>query len=514
MAHSPYSKETVKRSFLHFLIGRGVAGVAGFATVILMARFMDINSYAGFTALTGLISFAGILSSLGLDRVIARYLPEARLTRGASMVGQLIWILTMVRFFASTIICLGLYWAWPLFMQWFKDVNLAVFPIALVCFILAESLFQHFSAVFQSLVQQKALTQILVIQWAGRLIMLWIAVQTDHQISLEEALWMMAVPEMLGIVAFIIVQQLHLNHLALADQHTVSDRPLDWHGMFNMAMHNYGFILLAAPPQSYFVKMLAAIFLPTTLVAAYGFFSSLAEKARQYIPLHFFYNLIEPVLVGHYIQHQDFNKLTRFCQWLYKSNLLILIPAIVWIAVAGSHLVGILTAGKYHTYVWVLLLVMIQLTIGSHVVLLQLILNALDRSKLLMHAGAFGLVVMLLYWSVVTSFNPVLLITGPIIFSLVCNIYIIRKLNTMGYPYGLSWQVFTGVLVAGFFALAIGHTANQQWIEAYANDSLITALTGFIVLAVYLLFVYLLKLISHEEWLLLKSLNPRKAVKT
>lgn len=512
MSHSPYSKEAVKRSFLHFFIGRGIAGLAGFATVILMARYMDIKSYAGFTALTGLISFAGILSSLGLERVIARYLPEARLTRSTQVLGRLIWTLTLVRLIASAIICLVMYVTWPVLMQYFKDVELVYFPIALVCFVLAESMFQHFSAVFQSLVQQKALTQILVIQWAGRLIMLWFALQDDYQISLEEALWMMALPEMLGIVAFIFVQQFHLKRLAASDQHATSSRPLDWQGMANMAAHNYGFTLLAAPPQGYFVKMLAAIFLPTSLVAAYGFFMTLAEKIRQYIPLHFFYNLIEPVLVGHYVQHQDFAKLTRFCQWLYKSNLLILVPAIVWIAVAGSHMVDMLTAGKYHAYVWVLLLVLVQLTIGSHVVVLQLILNALEKSKLLMQAGAVSLVVMLLYWAAVTTLNPVLLITGPIVFSLVCNIYIIRKLNNMGYGYGLRWQLFTGVLVAGVFALAIGLVVSQQLVQAYTSDSIITALSGLVVLVVYLLFVYLLKLISHEEWSFLKSLNPRKAI--
>ena len=511
MTSSPYSKETVKRSFLHFLIGRGIAGIAGFATVILMARYMDIKSYAGFTALTGLISFAGILASLGIERVISRYLPEARLTRSTQVLGRLIWTLTLVRLSASLVICIGLYVAWPVLMQWFKDVDLSYFPIALVCFVIAESLFQHFSSVFQSLVQQKALTQILVIQWAGRLVMLWVALQADHRISLEEALWMMALPEMLGIVAFIVVQQWHLKQLA-SQQQMDNHMPVDWQGMARMAAHNYGFTLLAAPPQGYFIKMLAAIFLPTPLVAAYGFFVSLAEKARQYIPLHFFYNLIEPVLVGNYIQHKDFNKLTRFCQWLYKSNLMILIPAMVWIAVAGTHLVDMLTAGKYHTYVWVLLLVMAQLTIGSHIVLLQLILNAIERSNLLMRAGAFALVGMLVYWLIVVPINPTLLITGPILFSLICNIYIIRSLNNTGYRYGLTWQVFTGVLVAGFFALAIGLVAGQHWIDTYSNDMLITVLSGMVVLIVYLIFVYLLKLISHDEWLFLKSLKPNKAI--
>lgn len=484
--------------------------MAGFVTVILMARYMDIKSYAGFTALTGLISFAGILSSLGLERVIARYLPEARLAGSIPSLSRLIWTLTAVRLTASVIICLCLYLAWPLLMQWFKDVDIVYFPAALVCFVIAESLFQHFSAMFQSLVQQKALTQILVIQWAGRLVMLWLALQTDHHLSLEEALWMMALPEMLGIIAFIWAQQHHLKQLAASAPSASVMYVPDWSGMATMAAHNYGFTLLAAPPQGYFVKMLAAIFLPTQLVAAYGFFVSIAEKTRQYIPLHFFYNLIEPVMVGNYLQHQDFGKLTKFCQWLYKSNLLILVPAMVWIAVAGTHLVDILTAGKYHTYVWVLLLVMAQLTIGSHVVLLQLILNAIEKSVLLMRAGALSLVVLLLFWLITVPIEPKLLITGPILFSLICNIYIIRSLNNMGYRYGLTWQVFTGVLVAGFFALSIGLVANQQWFVRFSNDMVVTILTGLVVALVYLMFVYLLKVISHEELGFLKSFVKKR----
>jgi pyruvyl transferase EpsO len=149
---------------------------------------------------------------------------------------------------------------------------------------------------------------------------------------------------------------------------------------------------------------------------------------------------------------------------------------------------------------------------GSHVVLLQLILNAIERSSLLIRAGAFGLVGILIYWLIVTQINPTLLITGPIMFSLICNIYIIRTLNNVGYSYGLSWQVFTGVLVAGFFALIIGLVASQHWLAHYSSDILITVLSGIVVCVAYLSFVFLLKLISHEELLFLKSLKPNKAI--
>jgi pyruvyl transferase EpsO len=381
----------------------------------------------------------------------------------------------------------------------------------LACFVVAESLFQYFSAVYQSLAQQKSLTQIMVIQWAGRLLLLWIALYADHHLSLDEALRMMALTEMLSIIALIWVQRWHIKHIPKRPSHTATLWP-DWQAIRHMALHNYGFILLAAPPQGYFVKMLAAIFLPTHMVAAYGFFVSLAEKARQYIPLHFFYNLIEPVMVGNYLQHKDFNKLTKYCQWLYKSNLLILVPAIVWITVAGSHLVDLLTAGKYHSYVWILLLVTVQLTIGSHVMLLQLLLNAINKSAWLMRAGVYALFGLLLFWFVAVPMHATALLFGPLLFSLICNIYIIRKLNHSGYAYGLTWQVFTGVLVAGLAALLVALLVNQQWFTENSNDIWVTALAGLVVLSVYLLAVYVLKLISQEEWLFLKSFKQKKTV--
>lgn len=353
----------------------------------------------------------------------------------------------------------------------------------------------------------------MVIQWAGRLLILWIALYADHQLSLEEALWMMALPEMLSIMVLLWVQHWHIKHIPENPSQTTTLWP-DWKAMQQMALHNYGFTLLAAPPQGYFVKMLAAIFLPTQIVAAYGFFVSLAEKARQYIPLHFFYNLIEPVMVGNYLQHKDFHKLTKFCQWLYKSNLMILVPAIVWIAVAGSHLVGLLTAGKYESHVWILLLVMVQLTIGSHVMLLQLILNAVSKSVWLMRAGVFALFGLLLFWLIAVPMYASALLFGPLLFSLICNLYIIRKLNHSGYAYGLTWQVFTGVLAAGLAALLVALLVSQQWFSAYESDIWITALAGFVVLTVYLLAVYVLKLISQEEWLFLKSLKQKKAVQS
>lgn len=512
MAKSPYSKESVRKGILHYLLGRGLAGIAGFATLILLVRFMDVQSYAGFTALTGLIALSGILAGLGLDRAISRYVPEARLERSAAELGQFIWRITVIKMLAALSVCFVLFLFWHPVLRLFSDIHLSYFPISLVCFVLAETLFQHFSSVLQALLKQKALTRILIVQWAGRLVLIAWAVYSGNKISLEESLLIMALPEMLGVLVFIMVLIHYLRKLGSSQAHanvpsTISQNTWpDWNAIARMASHNYGFTLLAAPPQGYFMKMLAAIFLPTHMVAAYGFFISIAERVRQYIPLHLLYSLIEPVMIGHYIQNRSFSTLNQRCQLLYKSNLILLIPLMAWILAAGAFIISSLTGGKYHEYSWLLAIVMLQLTVGSHVVLLQLILNSVGVSQLLVKAGFYALLGMALFLAVALNIHLQLLVLAPLVFSLVCNVYIIQSLNRDGYPYQLSRQLFWGATASGVIAGAAVYLAMHQSFLTSPNTYLLTMISGVLIALVYFACLYFFKAIRADEIHLVKSI--------
>ena len=515
MASSPYSKENVRKGILHYLLGRGLAGIAGFATVILLVRFMDVQSYAGYTALTGLIALSGILAGLGLDRAISRYVPEARLERSAKELGHFIWRVTAIKLLAAIVVSAIFYGFWQPILKLFSDVHLTHFPLALACFVVAETLFQHFSAVFQALLKQKTLTRILTVQWAGRLIMITWAIFADKAISLHESLLILALPEILGVLVFVLVLMHYLSQLNAeqqADNMIKSNNQNwpDWHAIAGMASHNYGFTLLAAPPQGYFMKMLAAIFLPTHMVAAYGFFISIAERVRQYIPLHLLYSLIEPVMIGNYIQNRSFSILNQRCQLLYKSNLILLIPLMAWVLAAGGLIVTSLTGGKFQEYSWLLALIMLQLTVGSHVVLLQLILNSVGASQLLVKAGFFALIGMALFLAVALNVHLYSLVVAPLVFSLICNIYIIQSLNRAGYPYKLSKQLFRGATVSGSIACLLVYVAMHQIFYASPNTYLLTVISGLLTTLVYIACLYFFKAIRAEEVQLVKSILIKK----
>jgi len=506
MHTNPYTKDNARQGALHYLMGRGAAGVAGFLTVILLVRFMDVQNYAAYTALSGLVAMCGVLSGLGMERVISRYVPEGRLYRTTNELGRFVWITSAIRFIAGLLVTLALYLLWPAIDRFLAVSDFKFFSTALACFIVAEVMFQHFSSVLQALVMQKKLTQLLIIQWAGRLVLIAVFVFMNALISWEDALWVFAIPEIIGVVWFIVVIKHHLYGLCNPVQtETTKAHWPNWGNVADVGVHNYGFTLLAAPPQGYFMKLLTSAYLSAEVVAAYGFFISIAEKARQYIPLHFFYGLLEPIMVASYLKDRDFSALSKRCQLLYKSNLLLMVPAIAWVAVAGDPIVGLMTGGKFQGLSWILLLVMVQLTIGSHVVLLQLILNSLEKSKLLIKASFVALPIMLIAMAVAATLSPVWLFGAPVIFSLTMNLYIVFQLAVTEYSYQPSLKMLGGVTLSGLVAFSMIEILS--FAIPFEGTHLVTAIVGLIgVIAIYGVLIWLTKSINQSEIELVKNI--------
>ncbi len=503
----PYTPENARHGAIHYLMGRGAAGIAGFITVLLLVWFMDVHNYAAYTALSGVVALAGILATLGMERVLPRYIPEGRIYRPVTQLSRFIWVTSAIRLAAALLVVLLLYILWPAVDRFLAVAEFKVFPVALACFIVAEALYQHFSAVLQALVMQKVLTRLLVIQWAGRLLLIAVVVSMHSAISWQESLWIFAVPEVLGVVGFVWVIRRHLQ--GLTDPGSAGGSWPEYGKVAGVGLHNYGFTLLAAPPQGYFMKVLTAAYLPVEAVAAYGFFISVAEKARQFIPLHFFYGLIEPMMVAGYLKDRDFPALSYRCQLLYKSNLLLMVPAIAWVAVSGDSIVALMTGGKFAGLSWMLALVMVQLAIGSHVVLLQLILNSLEKSRLLAKASMYALFVMLIVMAVSANTAPVYLLLSPIVFSLVMNFYILYQLARDRHAYKPSWHMLGGILLSGLASVALA-TLVVRALPWPPGASVMTMVSLAVIMMVYGVSLWLMKAISAAEILSIRALIAKK----
>lgn len=484
---NPYGRDSVRRGIFHYLTGRTLSGIASFISIVLLARHMDIESYAGYAALTGVIMMAAALGDLGINPAIARYVPELRVSQPIERLSGFIWWTSLLRLSAVALCTAALYWIWPLIPRLFQSVRLPQFPWSLACYLVANVLFQHFSTILQALVQQKMLAQIMAIQWAGRLLLILLLIHLYFSISVRQALWVMAIPELGGAVAILVFIQRHLSRIRAAHQLTytvmIKATPPQWRTMATLALHNYAYNLMTAPPQGYFMRMMVAALLPAPVVASYGFFTSLVERARRYLPARLIYNLAEPVIVANYIRDRDVGKLVQRAQLLYKINLLVVMPLLAIALVSGTDIARVLVADKFLAYAWLLALLLVQLVIGNHMMPIRLLVNTLGASDVLTKSGLVSLIGMTISTALIIAWRkPLALVFTPLVYAAINNLTALFLVRRNGYKYSHPTSFLTKLTL--IFATAcitmrivIGSFESTPWPHLLAASA--TSVTVF-----------------------------------
>lgn len=511
-APPPYHLDNVRSAVRHYLLGRSAGAVAGLLSAILLVRHMAIQDYAGYIAVMGVAGIVAMLASLGLDRVVTRFVPEGRLFQSQSMLAALVWRMLGARFLATGLVTLCLAVAWPWVVGQFDFVALPDIPLPLAIYLVASA-FQLMGTVLQALVRQRLLTQVTVIQWGGRLIWIIVLVYQGGNIGLQQALWVMAIPELAGAIVMLFAVGSALRQSAPEDTKTEpGPRWPNWHELRYLAAHSYGFNILASLPQGYFMRTLVAATLPVETVAAYGFFSSLVDRLRVYLPIQLMYNLVEPVLVARYLQTKDHFALTSNTQLMYKANVFILAAALVFILIGGHVLVGFVTKGRFLDLTWILVLLLVQLVSGSHVLSMQLVLNVLKANQILSAAGLYALAVMLIFIGSAIFFNQAILILfGTLLYSFVLNFLALALMRWQSVPYRLRIREIGSIVGLGVGLGVAGRAAVEVFAitDASAIGSLATlGVCGFMLTA------FLFNIFNPQELQLLFSMvRSRSALK-
>jgi pyruvyl transferase EpsO len=486
-----------------------MSAVAGFCTIILLVRHMEVHAYAGYIAMLGMTTVAGMLAGLGMERALMRFIPEGHMHHPAPALAGFIWITSLLRLAVMAAIIGTLYLLWPQFTAHFSGLSISAdFPPALAFLVLNTAMFQLLSAVMQALVQQKTLTRVLVVQWGGRLAIIFAMVTIYADISLTQAIWLMAIPDGVGVLILVLVIHRYLTRLA-AVQHGSQMQAAAWPSwpqVRRLSLDNYGYNLVAALPQGSSMIILAAALLAAPFVAAYGFYVNLIDRLKQYLPLQFMLNLAEPVLIAGYVKDKDFGRLWRHNQLLYKSNLMLLMPGLAWIAAIAPQMTSVLTGGKYAEYAWVLPILILQLALGSHATIIQIIINAVGKSEILSLSGCSALLAMAAaIGAVMVGGHYEYLIVTPLVYEIVNNAVAMWGLRQRGFRYDAQWS-FHGKLVV-ITTIAYGCAGLASGLIAALIPQILIA--GFVSVTVFIFLSAFMRMFDREEFQTLKSMLRR-----
>lgn len=488
---------------MHYLGGRAAGGLASFLTILLMVRYMNTPEYAVYTALTGLIMLGTNVSGLGLERAIARYVPDGIVNNRPAQLASFIRKVTLYRATAAIAFALLTTLLWqPLTSLFGMDQDGDVSPVMVALAVIGGGIFQLQSSVFQSLMRQQVLARLMIVQWGSRLLLALFFIYTAGNIGLPQAVIILAVPEVLGaVMAHFAIGAAVRSQLgaSTARQHEVVPWP-DKRGFVEVSGYNYAFNLLAMPPQGAIMRLVIAALGSQEFVAAYGFFQSLIEKARQYLPTQLLYMLIEPLLIAKYMEHRNVEALRQRTQFLYVMNLLVLMPAIALVFGCGEPLTAVLTGGRYTEYWWLLIPALIQLVLSSQIVLQKIVLTALDTTLRLIPAAVLGLLAYGVALSVAIlneAYNVLPFI--PLAYFLVVIGSLSIHLRKSNCDVAIGPVLWLKILVLGVIAALVAYLPYVFTTSAWMVTSAAAAAT----LAIFVAGSFMLRIVTRQDLALL-----------
>jgi O-antigen/teichoic acid export membrane protein len=506
---TPYTRANVRSVLVHYLCGRLLSGAAGILFVVLLVRHMATPDYARFATMSGAAATLGMLSSLGLEKAVTRFVPEGRLCQSGAALSRFIWLLVGLRLAALFTVTVALIVAWPYLFAGTPTVTTG-FLLPLAALIISINLFQFLALILQALVQQKTLTRVLVIQWGGRLLLLVTLLFAGLRLDLKQALYIVAVPDAIGSVVLGAAIWHYLRLLRGTDTgaEALPRAPWPaWPEIWKTSRHNYGYAWLITPPQGNAMIVIASFAVAAPLIAAYGFFISIVERIRTYLPLMFLLNLAEPILIAGYIRDRDFQELCRRSHMLYKLNLILLMLLLGWCAAVAPAITNLLTGGKYGAYAFLLPLLFVQVALGSHNMILQIIANSVGRSDILSKSGAVALGAMMLALLLCLKAGaPLLLFATPLIFEIANIAVTVVLLRRYGFNYSmLAWFHFALALACG-----AAYFAGREAASAVDHVVLQLGAAGAAATFAFLVVGYALRVVTPTDVFAVKQLlRPR-----
>lgn len=433
------------------MVGKGMRLFVTVAVTILLARWLDKGEYAVYIALQALITIVGMVSSIGIQQSMLRYIPELRAS-GNNV--TMYWMLSRGMLARVFLVCIVLLIGLPFAFMFSDELGLAswlwVLPwyagvgvLRLSAFSLSQSL--------EALLWQKQAQYGMAFGGLARLVGILLAMKLG---ILD--LWAVVLIELFSEFLSLLVMGVGWYSKRSADASRGEGNPGWWQehrkrvvkfGLWS-GLLNQTRILYGSSPN----RLAVAHFMGSAELALFGFADSLNSIAERLMPTKMMMSMIRPVFIARFSEKQDFNELVSLSNLVYRLNLSLLALPMTLLIIAGEPLLDWLTAGKYGTAAYLLAgFLALMLTEGLRTTL-ELLVQTVEKNEILLsnliQSSSLLLAVPLFPYLGLWS-----LIIVNILGTMTANIVVVLLLRKHGFVvhfnYGLALLVVAYSLLAG-----------------------------------------------------------------
>ncbi len=437
-----YDAARVRRSIIHFLVGKSVSSIAGFAALLLVVRGLSVADFAGYSVLIALVEVLTAVSGLGLVHAVLRFVPE--LYNKHYRVALRRFTLSALSVRTSVLVVLALL-AWVATGDLSTLLGLArtqdafrVFLLVVVLRSTAHFVSQMLESTLSQGFAQAGFTVSSLIRVVGMLYLL-----DGSAISLVEVVWVEAVSDAVGLVVLL------AGTIHVFSQSTSAATPSDdeqwtqvnFRRVIRFAWSGYVQHLATLPFGGNTNRLVGGAMFGDVTMATFGFSQSLYEYVKRYLPTQLLFGLIRPVVVSRFSSSRDFASAMNLCDQALHVNLAFLGGGLAALVVSGGELLSLLSSGKYGFESAILLsALLILLVFETQRLILELLTQMVERYDIMILGNAFLSSSVLLG---ILGYRFIGAIAFPIANTLalvIANYWVIVRLRTSGYVYHPDWK--------------------------------------------------------------------------
>lgn len=459
--HDHYGLARFRDSLFHFVFGKAFSAIASLIIVVTIIRQLEVAEYAVYATLHALVMFLRLLTSFGVNSSVLRFLPDLRVVgnskatyafllggiglRAALYVAPVLLLYFLGAGWLSNLLSLG---EWQWLLAWYLVVG----------FFRITATFT--AGALESLLWQKQAQYSIAVATLLRLVGVFYLLSIG-QFDLWTLVVLELVTETISLL-LLITSGLSKWRVDPSRDDGNYQKLIDDAGRYaNFSLWAYLYNLTTVLHGSAPNRLIVSAFLGTASTALFGAIDRLIQFVKQYEPVKLLLGLVRPVFNANFRSQSDFPKIMSMADGLFRLNFVVLMLPLLPCAVAGHYIFDIVSAGKYSAASSFFLGFYFVLVLGSFMMVLELIVKALELTKIfvLSNLAQSGSVLVAL------PFLPTVglwaLVAANVLGYLIAIGIVVRFLAKKKFPIRIRWPLIAFVAAAAAIAIVAGWLAKQ-----------------------------------------------------
>ncbi|MGO4381559.1 lipopolysaccharide biosynthesis protein [Pseudoduganella sp. RAF53_2] len=471
---APYSGRQTRRNIVAFLAGKVPTALLTAAVLGLSARVLPAADFGYYVIGMAFIELALGLSTLGLDWVLLRFIPDVRLHGNRrALAGLVSGVLCGRLLVLSAVAACMLLWRDALHAATGFPPELAGILAALLVVeggmrVLRDNTLEAMA--MQSCMQIATLLKGSIVAAALLAMGRGDAHGTAQGLLLAE---LAAASATLLLSAGFVLYAMR----ALPPLPQPGWRRASFAQMRRVAQHNYasGIVEYLYSP-SFLLLLLARVQTPEAM-AGVGFVLRLTDIIRNYMPGMVIFSVVRSRMIGAYAGNGDYAELQRWAHFVFKISALTLLPVLAVAVVYGDLVLRLASGGRFAEYHALFAVLCAWLALRLHRLILNVVCNAIGLMGMWARAALCSLFVLPILYLVGFEHLGVWFVAMALLGNeIVINSMVVAGMRAQGFlwPLGLRWwsRALAALVAAMFVAWLV---PGQSVLAAIAGGLLLCA---------------------------------------